>query len=136
MLEDIGGGGKPNRLDGRGRQSQGFQVGDRGNISVNSYVVLCADNEYRMRKILSLTVLPLEGVNIEVIIMSELGNMSSDSYVVLGVHHEYCIGNMLSLCILPLEGLKVVFFKLDILAIFTSKYMFSRMLILNIEVKI
>ena len=68
--------------------------------------------------------------------MSELGDMSSDSYVILGAYHEYRIRNMLSLCILPLEGLKFVFFELSILAIFTSKYMFSSMLILNIEVKI
>ena len=68
--------------------------------------------------------------------MLELGDMSSDSYVVLSAYHVYRIRNMLSLCILPLEGLKVIFLKLSILAIFTSKYMFSSMLILNIEVKI
>ena len=68
--------------------------------------------------------------------MLELSDMSSDSYVILGAYHEYRIGNMSYFCILPLEGLKVVLFKLGILAIFTSKYMFSSMLIVNMEVKI
>ena len=47
MLEDIGGGGKRNRLGTRGPPSWTFQVDDMANIGVDFYGFEGADHEYR-----------------------------------------------------------------------------------------